>query len=261
MKNKTRILTSFLKGLCIIEKMAAEKNGLSLSEAAQVTKLAPSNTILYLNTLVESGAALRDPVSKRYFISPAFIERCRHADRGTIHRMLIAADGPMRTLHEKYNENVLIGFPRNARVVFLKYISSNHVMRINIEPEPYYPMHVTAAGRVILAHYPDKEINAYLKTATIEKLTPKTVTSKKVLLKLLKDIRESGYAFNPGEFQEDVMALAAPIIVEGHPVACIDIQFPTLRHSVRDAKAAAKDVIHAAREIESSLKRKDIDHT
>ncbi|OGV66280.1 MAG: hypothetical protein A2283_12140 [Lentisphaerae bacterium RIFOXYA12_FULL_48_11] len=254
MKTKVRILTSFLKGLRIMERMASGDDGLSLAEAARMTNLPASNTVLYMNTLVESGAALRDPISKRYFVSPAFIERSRHADRGTIHRMLLAADEPMRKLHEKYNENVLLGFPRNVHIVFLKHIASNHIMRINIEPEPDYPMHVTAAGRSILAFYHAKEIKAYLKTANLEKLTSKTVTSKTEIVNILARIRENGYAFNPGEFQEDVMALAAPIMLEGRPVGCIDIQFPTLRHSAREAKAAAKDVINAVHEVESHMK-------
>lgn len=255
MKPKARILTSFLRGVRILEYIASEPEGARLAEIAKYANLPASNATLYLNTLVTAGAVLRDPIDKRYFISPSYVERFRQADRGLVHRLLDVAEGPMRGLHEKYNENVLIGFQRNHRIIFLKHIATHHLMRINIEPEPEYPLHVTAAGRAILAFLPERDIQAYMKTAVLEKLTRKTVTSRKDLFALFEKVRTEGYAFNPGEFEDGVMALAAPIRLDGRPLACLDIQFPTLRHTLTEAEAAAPDVIQAARKIEALLKK------
>jgi DNA-binding IclR family transcriptional regulator len=126
-------------------------------------------------------------------------------------------------------------------------------MSIKIEPVPDFPMHITAAGRAILAFLPEKEIDAYIRKTSFEKLTKKTVPNEKALRSLLQETREKGCAFNPGEFEEEVMAVAAPILIRNRPIASLVVQFPVLRHSADEAQEASIDIMKQARMIETQL--------
>ncbi|MCF7817321.1 MAG: IclR family transcriptional regulator [Kiritimatiellales bacterium] len=250
---QARILPSFLKGIRILQDIANHPDGMKLSEISQELGLPSSNVTLYLNTLLGSGMVIRDPLNRKFFISPMAVELFRNSGESLVHRLIPSAEEPMKKLHRQFNENVLLGFQKENTVVFIKHISSNHVMSVKIEPEPDFALHITAAGRAILAFLPEKEISAYLKKASYEKLTGKTVANEKALLKILNDTRKNGYAFNPGEFEEEVMAVAAPILIEHRPIASLVVQFPTLRHTPQDAMASGKYIIEQARLIETQL--------
>lgn len=250
-----RILPSFLKGINILEQIAANPTGMRLTDVSQKTGLPPSNATLYVNTLVQAGFLVRDPLNRKYYISPFAIDLFRNASEGIVHQLIPHADHPMLALHEEYNENVLLAFKKENNLVFIKHISSGHIMRIGIESTSRIPLHATAAGRAILAFLPEKEVNAYIKKASFEKITSKTVSSEGALRKALGETRENGYAFNSGEFENEVMATAAPIMANDYPVASLVVQFPTLRHSETDANEAAVEIVKQAKTIEDSLKK------
>lgn len=248
-----RILPSFLKGLRILQEIATDSEGMRLADISREVGLPSSNVILYLNTLMSAGVLIRDPLSRKFFVSPASIDLFRNAGESLIHHLIPCAEEPMQKLHSRFNENVLLGFQKEHTVFFIKHISSNHVMSIKIDPIPDFPMHVTAAGRAILAFLPEKETTAYIKKASFEKLTEKTVPGEKALRSLLQETREKGYAFNPGEFEEEVMAVAAPILIRNRPIASLVVQFPVLRHSAEEAQEASGEIIKQARMIETRL--------
>ena len=248
-----RILPSFLKGIRILQDIASHPSGMKLSEISKELGLPSSNVTLYLNTLLGAGMVIRDPLNRKFFISPMAIDLFRNSSESLIHQLIPCAEEPMQVLHRQFNENVLLGFQKENTVLFIKHISSSHIMSVKIEPEPDFALHITAAGRAILAFLSEKEITAYLKKATYEKFTPKTVENETALREIFNTTRNNGFAFNPGEFEEEVMAVAAPILVDNRPIASLVIQFPTLRHSPQDAMDSGKYIIEQARLIEKQL--------
>ncbi len=250
---KARILPSFLKGIRILQDAASHSEGMKLSEIARELGLPASNVSLYLNTLLSAGMLIRDPLNRKFFISPMAMELFHNSSNSLIHQLIPFAEEPMQVLHHQFNENVLLGFQKENTVLFIKHISSKHIMSVKIEPEPDYPLHISAAGRAILAFLPEKDINSYIKKITFEKLTSKTVENEDALRKILSDTRENGYAFNPGELEEEVMAVAAPILIGNRPIASLVIQFPTLRHTPEEANASGRVIMEQARIIEKLL--------
>jgi DNA-binding IclR family transcriptional regulator len=251
--DKVRILPSFLKGLRIMQIVASEPKGMKLADVARAIGLPASNATLYINTLASAGMVVRDPLSRKFFISPAAIKIFREAGQGVIHRLLPLAEKPMQHLHRALNENVLIAVRKDTAVVFVKYLTSSHMMGVKIEPEPDYPLHVTAAGRAHLAFLPEREIEVYLRRAKFKKLTSKTLTSAARVREALAEVRKNGFAFNPGEFEAEVMALAAPIMFQGRPIASLVVQFPVMRHDASSVLAAAPLLVKQAKLIEQHL--------
>jgi len=250
---KARILPSFLKGLRIMQIVAEEPKGMKLADIARAVGLPASNVTLYINTMASAGMVVRDPLNRKFFISPPTIEFFSNAGRGAIHRLLPIAEKPMNRLHKTLNENVLLAIRKDNTVVFIKSLTSSHIMGVKVEPEPDYPLHVTAAGRAVLAFLPEREIEVYLRRAKFKKLTSKTLTSAASVRDALAEVRKKGFAFNPGEFEEEVMALAAPIMFQGRPIASLVVQFPVMRHTEAKALKQAPLIVEQAKAIENQL--------
>ncbi|QHI68922.1 IclR family transcriptional regulator [Tichowtungia aerotolerans] len=246
-------MPSFQKGLDILEYIAGSQDGLRLTDIAQHMDLPASNITLYLNTLIHRNWIIREPHKKKFLINPKAVELFHNAQDNLVHKLLPCADKSMQALHKKYNENILLVMQKGNSFSIVKHIASTHVMRVLIQDEPDYCMHVTAAGRAILAFLPEPTIERYIKTASYVKLTDKTTSDEKTLRETLKKTKEKGYAFNPGEFESEVMATAAPIIINDRPVAALVVQFPTIRHSAEEAESAAVDIMKQARNIEADL--------
>lgn len=80
------------------------------------------------------------------------------------------------------------------------------------------PLHITASGKVILAHLPRERAMEIIDQQGLERRTAKTITDKDELVRELKAIRERGYAYNDEEEVEGFRAVGAPIIDQNDSV-------------------------------------------
>jgi IclR family pca regulon transcriptional regulator len=74
-----------------------------------------------------------------------------------------------------------------------------------------YPAYATSMGRVLLAHLPPEEIDAYFEKTELRKLTDVTVTGEKEMRKILADVRVNGYSVTVDQLDYGITALAVPI--------------------------------------------------
>jgi DNA-binding IclR family transcriptional regulator len=60
-------------------------------------------------------------------------------------------------------------------------------------------MHLTSAGKAILAHYPRERVEEIIDHRGLDSATPNSITEREALFKELEDIRERGFSFNNQE--------------------------------------------------------------
>jgi len=72
-------------------------------------------------------------------------------------------------------------------------------------------LHVSAAGKSILAHLPEKKVDQIIASRGLPKLTDNTVTTRDALMTELETVRERGVAFNREEEVIGVKAVGAPV--------------------------------------------------
>jgi DNA-binding IclR family transcriptional regulator len=72
------------------------------------------------------------------------------------------------------------------------------------------PLHATAAGKAILAEFPDEQVLDLL-PAELEAFTSRTVTSPSALLAELAEVRVTGMAYADGELAHGLYAVAAAL--------------------------------------------------
>ena len=91
------------------------------------------------------------------------------------------------------------------------------------------PLHSVAAGKVLLASFPEREIMRLVRRG-LARCTERTITQLEPLLEDLARVRRRGYATAFGEFDKGLNAIAAPVHdARGHVIAALDVWGPAFR--------------------------------
>ena len=99
------------------------------------------------------------------------------------------------------------------------------------------PLHATASGKILLAHMPEKQLDAILEVAGLPELTPRTITTRKELDAQLAQARTSGFATTYEELETGLNASAVPIRDHlGTVVAAVSASGPTFRLDAAEIK-------------------------
>jgi IclR family pca regulon transcriptional regulator len=96
-------------------------------------------------------------------------------------------------------------------IVYIAHASLNRAIRLTAGPGSRYPVYATSQGRVLLAFQPRAAIDAYFERASLRKLTEHTETSPAALRRILKDVREKGYAAIQDELDYGIVSVSLPI--------------------------------------------------
>lgn len=89
------------------------------------------------------------------------------------------------------------------------------------------PLHVTAAGKAILAHLPRESVEKIIDEHGLEQWTDHTITDRKELFENLESIQERGIAYNDEEEVVGFRAVAAPVKTsEGTVLGSVTVSGP-----------------------------------
>jgi DNA-binding IclR family transcriptional regulator len=71
--------------------------------------------------------------------------------------------------------------------------------------------HSRASGKLLLAHVSEAERAEYLRTHSLRRRTPRTITGRSALVRELDTIRDQGFAVDDEEYAEGLCCLAVPL--------------------------------------------------
>lgn len=248
-----RTIASVEKGLRILEIVASSPQGVRVKDIAAAMSMPSSNIALFLNALVRSGVVTHDLSTGRYVAGTKLVDLGRMAQR-TKHATLTRIARPhMEDLRDALQENVLLAVSGGREVRFVERFQSNRSVQILHNPDVSFPPHVTAAGKAILAFLDEKAIRKYLDDALYHEFTKRSITDADSLARELADIRRRGVAINRGEFESEVMAIAAPIRDAEGVCGSLVVQFPTFRYEESDLEGFTERIREVATSIERSI--------
>lgn len=118
------------------------------------------------------------------------------------------------------------------------------------------PLHISAAGKAILAHLPEERIDAILDGVEFDRLTDRTITTREELEAELAEIHDQNYAFNDEESTESLRAVGVPIrFDDGTVFGAISVSGPAHRFQNEYFYEELPELLlGAANEIELNLK-------
>lgn len=184
--------------MAIIEYLSDVQGSVAISEIAKAVNLNKSTVHRLLATLKSEGYVAQDEAN---FYHLTF-KLCR-ISRQIILGVPIAnvAKLHLKALSDDVKETAHLMVQEGLYTVYLHREESPKTSQKNavLTVGKYLPLHVTSAGKSILAEFSDEELVKYWQEADTRKLTPSTIDNFNDLKQELKTIRECGYALDNEE--------------------------------------------------------------
>ena len=114
------------------------------------------------------------------------------------------------------------------------------------------PLHATSSGKVLLAWADEKVLEEALDT--LERFTPKTITSRSKLRAELEQTRKQGWASTNEELEIGLNAIAAPIHdTAGTVIAAVSVSGPAYRLTMDSFPSITEKLKAGAKEISNRI--------
>jgi DNA-binding IclR family transcriptional regulator len=180
------------------------------SVIADTIHLSRSTTHRLLNTLVITGFATQDPVTRKYHLGPLI--QSLAGNPLVVHQGLIqCAIAEMKRLNDTHMENVMLQVRQGAHRIIIEELRGDYL-------DPYLwgkgmsaPIHTGAAGKLLLAEMDTSQLNILFEKIKLFPVGPCTITDKAAMVAELNEIRKAGYAVSESEHHEGAYAMAVPI--------------------------------------------------
>lgn len=217
---------SLERGLAVISCFSAERPRLTLSEVARqtgVSRAAARRSLITLQTLGYVGSD-----GRQFYLTPrvltlgyAYLSSLSLADVAQSHLTDLANE-----VHESCSASVLDGLD----IVYVARAATKRIMTISLSVGTRLPAHATSMGRVLLAALPADELDAYLDTATLARLTERTIVDQDRLRTEIERTRARGWSLVDQELEDGVRSIAVSVHdAAGRVVAAVN----TSAHATR----------------------------
>jgi IclR family pca regulon transcriptional regulator len=246
-------LQSLEKGLSILELISRHGSPLKLERLMQLSGIKKTSCFRILKTLTHLGFLAREPEGKAYCLGPKMISIGLSAleNRGVRELALPY----MRQIRERTGATVNLAILSGGDVIFVERLQSAHIVETNLRVGSRLSAHCSSMGKAILAFAPQGELDDLLGRIDFHRRTDRTIISPAAFRKELAEVRQRGFALNNEELETGLFAIAAPLRDRsGHAVAAMNISFPLLRHSKKEAMEVFRPMLlDACGEISSLL--------
>jgi IclR family pca regulon transcriptional regulator len=201
------VIDSVEKALRLLQSFSGEAPAMSVSEAAAATGLTRATARRLLLTFERLGFAETDG---RRFQLTARVLRLGYGYLAAL-PFWEHAQSHMRALSDEVRESSSLATLDGGEIVYVARVPASRMMTITFNVGSRLPAYPTSMGRVLLAGLPPAELESYLDTAELVRLTAHTITDRGALEAELARVAEQGYALVDGEREEGVRSAAAPV--------------------------------------------------
>lgn len=242
----TLFVSSFAKGLRVLEAFDLGHRSLSLSQLAEVSGIDKSAVQRFTYTLHALGYLHKDPITKHYSLGPKTLQLGSTYLRSD--ELVERAHPILAEYSNALGETINLARIDETDIVYLIRMPSRHPVSVDIMLGTRLPVFCSAMGRAMLAFMPNDEMQALLGRSTLESFTPHTVTDPTDLQKRLADARRDRFVITDQEIHIGDVSIAAPVFDHtGRVTAGIGFAVPKSRWSVkRVRRKLAPLVLHLA---------------
>jgi DNA-binding IclR family transcriptional regulator len=230
--------------LKVLESFLVSRKPLLATEVASLTGLPRSSVFRVLKTLRTAGFLFQNAEARHYVLGPKALQLGALAQEQLAHDDLVAP--PLLELRQITGETVtfsIVDLPNRLCTFVLDGPSD---LRAVAQAGARYPLHLGAAGKVILAHLPEDVTLSMTRAQGLNSLQMEELGGQ------LAAIRDAGFATTRGERVSGTTAIAAPVFLAGKVVGSVAVAGPHERMSdVIDRQRGV--VMAAARSLEHRL--------
>jgi DNA-binding IclR family transcriptional regulator len=196
---------------------------LSLDELAEASGLARSTAHRLAGQLAAHGALERSKRGWRLGIRMFEIGQRVPQQQ----RLRDAALAYMEDLYELTHETVHLAVLDEREVVYVEILSGHRKVPSPSRRGGRMPAHCTGVGKALLAFSPDMGAAVLRAAEPLPRRTPQTITDVRALLSELREVRQTGLAFDREEAATGLTCVAAPIrSTRGIAHAAVSVSMP-----------------------------------
>jgi IclR family pca regulon transcriptional regulator len=208
------------KGLQVIAAFDQERSRLTIAEVAERTGLTRAAARRYLITLTHLGYMRHE--NKQFALTPMVLR----LGQSYLHsaRLPRIVQPLLYRLAYALGEAASAGVLDHDQLVCVAAVSAGQLVSVTLQPGTRVPAYCTANGRVLLAHLPQPQIDAFLERAQPERITEHTIVNKERLALEIARTRAQGYALVDQELELGLRTIAVPLKnFRGEVVAAMNI--------------------------------------
>lgn len=244
------------KGIRLFELLADSQAPLGLSDMSRLLGINKHMLLRLLGTYVEKGWVAEVEAGPKYRLT---LLPFHHASKPIAGSNLIQYSAlPVKTLSSEASESASLAILDDDRMLFVLHYDGNRQVLFTGHVGGRYPMHCSAAGKMLLAHAPISLIDRLLEEG-LKRMVPNTITTRGRLLDELERIRERGYALDMEEYAHGLMCFAGPIYDhESKVVAALNVSVLCAQYSKESLiNDIGSKVLETCREISKRMGHDD----
>ena len=200
---------SLRSGLRIIEVVASTNGPVRLSEIARKIGLSRSTAFHLLHALVDFNYLTQDENERTYSLAPKLYRLTE--PNWTKEQLAEIAKPFLEELRRLTGEGTSVAIINDGVVTIVATCASEGPVRVVQEVGATRPVYCTAAGKLLAAWLPKKELDAIINRTVFEKMTPKTNTSPTEFRNELVQIRKTRIAIDNEEYIKGIRCISSPV--------------------------------------------------
>ena len=242
----TRQVAAVQRAIAILGELAGARGELGTNEIARRTGINVSTISRILATLVSGGLVEHVAATGRYRLGLGVVRLASAVHERLDIRAL--ARPHLADLVSLTRETATLSVPGEHEATTLDFVQSPLSVRSVAEVGRTSAAHATAVGKVFLAY------GGTPPTGSLAAYTERTIVDQAVLAVEVARARERGWAEAAGEREEDLNAVAAPVLgPAGTLVAVLGVQGPAARFDPPAMRNAASLLLDRAKLISATL--------
>ena len=248
---KEDLAQTLLKGLDVLECVAASEDSISAVSVAERTGISRPTAYRLLITLEEKGYVTRDN-SSTFKMGSSIMKLCKNElDK---HELTEIAKPSLKELCDTIGETSILSILSGTDVINIARVESSRTIKIESKVGSITPAYCTATGKAILAFLEPSKRNALISKMDFIQRTTKTINNPQKFQNHLKQVKAQGYAVDDHEYDEEMKCVSAPIFnMNGKVIAAVGFSGVAFRVEKLDQNEIVRQVVNAASEISMKL--------
>ena len=250
MRQGTPIIGALGRSLAMLEAVLAEREGRSVDAIARQLGLPRATAHRQVHSLLHEGYLVRFR-SGQLTAGPRLMNLLQLVDNK---QLIVAAAAPvLHRLAARVGSVVQLGTLENDMVTYRVKTGEGAgelFTKVGLQLEAY----CTGIGKVLLAHLPKADREAYLANGPFPPLTENTITSPSSLRRELDEIYQRGFAVDSEEIAPGLFCLAVPVRGPDQSVSAAISISRLLPHEAASENPSLLEIMQdSTREIERNL--------
>ena len=242
-----RLVGAVQRAFSVLDALAEADTELGTNEIARRTGINASSVSRLLGTLVAGGLVEHVQDSGRYRLGLRLLQLGNVVLARLDLRQI--ARPHLQALVTATGETATLSAPGERDAVTVDFVQSPASVQGVAQLGRPSVAHATATGKVLLAFG-----HRTLPPGPLKSYTERTITQRAALGAELEAVRDRGYAYNFGERESDLHAIAAPIRgSHAELAAIIGVQGPASRFTADAMEAAVAPLLEHTAELSSEL--------